>query len=69
MIGIVLEAHTKKEEFFDEEKNFSMEVKGMQGLVGDIDLLMNIDMTSHNVDEIIEDEIYEDEGFSMVNEN
>ena len=41
----------------------------MQGLVGDIDLLMNIDMTSHNVDEIIEDEIYEDEESAMVNEN
>lgn len=44
-----------------EKQEFKMKVQKLDNLIGDADLLMKIDIASHNIDEIMEAEVYDEE--------
>ena len=61
MISTFYEGNKKKNIFLNKNKTvFKLKTNNF-GILGDIDLLMKIDIANQNVDEIMEEEVFEED--------
>lgn len=56
LVGVVFESlKDSTVQLKNQNNELKMQMNSLQSITGDIDLMMNIDMASHNVDQIMSD--------------